>query len=105
MMLSRKSSQIFDADSRIAASAVWNLLFFTFNGAAFVLIGLQLRSLVGALTVYPPWTLAGWSLGIAAVVVLARYVWVFPVARLRRMIWPRITSARDPRRRGRCCSS
>ncbi|MGD0471776.1 MAG: Na+/H+ antiporter [Candidatus Velthaea sp.] len=96
MMLSRKSSQIFDADSRIAASAVWNLLFFTFNGAAFVLIGLQLRSLVGALTVYPPWTLAGWSLGIAAVVVLARYVWVFPVARLRRMIWPRIIEREGP---------
>lgn len=96
MMLSRKSSQIFDADSRIAASAVWNLLFFTFNGAAFVLIGLQLRSIVGSLTMYSPWTLAGWSLEIAAVVVLARYVWVFPVARLRRLIAPRTAQREGP---------
>jgi Na+/H+ antiporter len=96
MMLSRKSSQIFDADSRIAASAVWNLLFFTFNGAAFVLIGLQLRSIIGALDVYPPWLLAAWSLGIAAVVVLARYVWVFPVARLRRLIYARLTQREGP---------
>src|SRR5450631_1262328 len=96
MMLSRKSSQIFDADSRIAASAVWNLLFFTFNGAAFVLIGLQLRSIVGALTVYPPGTLAGWALGIAAVVILARYVWVFPVSRLRRAIFPASAASEGP---------
>jgi Na+/H+ antiporter len=96
MMLSRKSSEIFDADSRIAASAVWRLLFFTFNGAAFVLIGLQLRSIVGALHVYPPLTLAGWSLGITAVVVLARYAWVFPIARLRRWLTPGIEQSEGP---------
>jgi Na+/H+ antiporter len=95
MMLSRKSSRIFDADSRIAASAVWNLLFFTFNGAAFVLIGLQLRSIVDALTMYSPITLAAWSLGIAAVVIVARYVWVFSVSRLRWLIWPRQTLKRE----------
>jgi CPA1 family monovalent cation:H+ antiporter len=96
MMISRKSNQIFDAESRIAASAVWNLLFFTFNGAAFVLIGLQLRSIVGALNAYPPGTLAAWSLGIAAVVVLARYAWVFAVPRLRRLAAPRSTASEGP---------
>lgn len=97
MMLSRKSSEIFDADSRIAASAVWNLLFFTFNGAAFVLIGLQLRSIVGALTAYSPWTLAAWSLGISAVVVFARYAWVFGVSRLRWILAPRTFEREGPR--------
>lgn len=96
MMLSRKSSRIFDADSRIAASAVWNLLFFTFNGAAFVLIGLQLRSIVAALGAYSPSTLALWSLGIAAVVVAARYAWVFPVSRLRRALSPRVREREGP---------
>ncbi len=95
MTLSRKSSQIFDAGSRIAASAVWNLLFFTFNGAAFVLIGLQLRSIVGALD-YSPWTLASWSLAIAAVVIVARYVWVFSISRLRRIIAPNIAEREGP---------
>jgi CPA1 family monovalent cation:H+ antiporter len=96
MVLSRKSEKVFDADSRIAAGAVWNLLFFTFNGAAFVLIGLQLRSIVGALHVYSPLTLAGWSLGIAAVVILARYAWVFPVARLRRLLTPGVKEREGP---------
>lgn len=96
MMISQKSSKIFNADSRIAASAVWNLLFFTFNGAAFVLIGLQLRSIVGALTVYAPAQLAQWSLGIAAVVVLARYVWVFVGSRLRFLVFRRTPRLEGP---------
>ncbi len=96
MILSRKSSEIFDADSRLAASSVWNLLFFTFNGAAFVLIGLQLRSILGALTIYSPGTLAVWSLGIAAVVILARYVWVFASARVRLLAPNRVRRREGP---------
>ena len=96
MTLSRKSSQMFDAQSRIAARAVWSLLFFTFNGAAFVLIGLQLRSVVRTLTIYSPWTLAGWSLAVVAVVVLARYFWVFEVQRLRRLIAPGVAEQEGP---------
>lgn len=96
MMLSRKSSEIFDADSRLAASSVWNLLFFTFNGAAFVLIGLQLRSIVGALSIYPPWLLASWSLGIAAVVIATRYVWLWTVPGLLRRLPGRLRAPDEP---------
>jgi len=96
MTLSRKSSRIFDADSRLAASYVWNLLFFTFNGAAFVLIGLQLRSILGALNAYSGLTLAAWSLGTAAMVILARYAWVFIVPPLRRLIQPKAAAAEGP---------
>jgi CPA1 family monovalent cation:H+ antiporter len=99
MILSRKSNQIFDADSRIAGGAVWSLLFFTFNGAAFVLIGLQLRSIAHALSAYSAWTLVGWSLGISAVVVLARYFWVFEAERLRRLIAPRLDEREGPKPR------
>ena len=56
MYLNRKSSVIFDAESRLAAGSVWNLLFFTFNGAAFVLIGLELRTILRALPMYSVWT-------------------------------------------------
>jgi monovalent cation/hydrogen antiporter len=93
--LSRKSSQIFDADSRIAAASVWNLLFFVFNGAAFVLIGLQLRGIVRGLQ-YPLATLIGWSLAIALVVILVRYVWMFPAAYGRRRLWPKIREREGP---------
>jgi len=94
--LSRKSNQIFDADARIAAAAVWNLLFFIFNGAAFVLIGLQLRNIVHGLSAYPLTTLIGWSLAIAVVVIVVRYVWMFPAAYGRRRLFPKIREREGP---------
>jgi CPA1 family monovalent cation:H+ antiporter len=94
--MSRKSTKIFDADARIAAAYVWNLLFFVFNGAAFVLIGLQLRSIVHGLSGYPLATLIGWSLAIALVVVVVRYVWMFPAAYGRRRLFPKIREREGP---------
>jgi CPA1 family monovalent cation:H+ antiporter len=78
--LSRKSTQIFDAESRLAASSVWNLLFFVFNGAAFVLIGLQLRSIVRQLPEYSLVMLIGWGLAVWLVLVIVRFTWVYAVA-------------------------
>ena len=94
--MSRKSTQIFDADARIAAASVWNLLFFVFNGAAFVLIGLQLRSIVHGLAGYSLATLIGWSLVIAVVVIVVRYVWMFPAAYGRRRLFPKIREREGP---------
>jgi Na+/H+ antiporter len=86
--LSRKSSQIFDAEGRLAAASVWNLLFFVFNGAAFVLIGLQLRNIVRGLSNYPLLTLIAWGVAIALVVIAVRFLWMFPAAYSRRLIFP-----------------
>ncbi len=94
--LSRKSSAIFDAGSRLAASSVWNLLFFVFNGAAFVLIGLQLRTIVRGLAQYSLATLIGWSLAIALVVVLVRYLWMFPATYVPRALFPGIRRREGP---------
>jgi CPA1 family monovalent cation:H+ antiporter len=94
--LSRKSSRIFDAESRLAAGGVWNLLFFVFNGAAFVLIGMQLRTIVRGLAPYALGTLIGWSLLIAAVVVIVRYVWMIPATYIPRMLFPGIRRREGP---------
>ncbi len=94
--MSRKSTQIFDADARLAAAYVWNLLFFVFNGAAFVLIGLQLRSIIHGLADYPIATLIGWSLAIAAVVIVVRYAWIFPGTYGRRYAFPKVREREGP---------
>ena len=96
IFLSRSSLQIFDADARIAAGAVWNLLFFIFNGAAFVLIGLQLRGIVHGLSGYRLSTLIGWSLAIALVVMLVRYAWMFPATYGRRRLFPGVREREGP---------
>ena len=90
--LSRKSAQIFDADSRIAASNVWNLLFFVFNGAAFVLIGLQLRAIVRALPEYSLAMLIGWGLAIWLVLFVVRFIFVYTFATVSWRWIPRLRS-------------
>jgi CPA1 family monovalent cation:H+ antiporter len=77
--MNRRSSQIFDAESRLAAGSVWNLLFFTFNGAAFVLIGLELRTILRALPEYSVWTLISWGIAISLLLVVVRFAWCFAV--------------------------
>lgn len=94
--LSRKSSQVFDADSRIAAASVWNLLFFTFNGAAFVLVGLQLRAVLHALPQYSLFTLVGWGLAVTAVLIAVRFAWVFVVTYGRRRLFPKVREREGP---------
>ncbi|MBV8300001.1 MAG: Na+/H+ antiporter [Candidatus Eremiobacteraeota bacterium] len=94
--LSRKSTQIFDADARLAAAYTWNLLFFVFNGAAFVLIGLQLRSIVRTLQPYSLATVIGWALAIALLVIVVRVAWMFPAAYGRRKLWPKIREREGP---------
>jgi Na+/H+ antiporter len=94
--LSFKGPAMYDADTRIAASNVWNLLFFTLNGAAFILIGLQLRSLYTALEGISLGALLLSSLIVALTVVATRFAWVFPVSRLRRALNPRIAEREGP---------
>ncbi len=96
--LSRKSLQIFDAESRIAAGGVWEFLVFVFNGAAFLLIGLQLRSILAGLhrSGYGTPLLIGWALAVAALVVAVRYAWMYPAAYGRRLIWPGVAAREGP---------
>jgi Na+/H+ antiporter len=96
MYLSFKGPSMYDADTRIAASNVWNLLFFTLNGAAFILIGLQLRSLYTALGGMSLGTLLLSSFIVALTVIAMRFAWVFPVSRLRRALDPRIAEREGP---------
>jgi Na+/H+ antiporter len=97
MYLSRKSTQFFDPDSRIAAAVVWNLLFFVFNGAAFVLIGLQLRSIVRGLDQHSSFlAVTGWAVAIAFVVIVVRIVWLFPGTYVRRWLFPGIRQREGP---------
>ncbi len=84
--ISRRAPIILSSDSRIAASSVWNLLFFVLNGAVFILIGLELRDILARLTAYPLSLLLAWGFGISVLVIVLRFAWIFPAAYLRRAI-------------------
>jgi Na+/H+ antiporter len=81
--LGRRSGTLFTSQSRIAALHVWELLIFVLNGAAFLLIGLQLRTILHGLRSYPPQTLVLYALSTCAVLVAVRFAMVFSVTYLR----------------------
>jgi len=86
MYASRAGGGTYTPESRLVARGVWNTLFFVFNGALFILLGLQLRSIFTELAIFPARTLLQYGLGISATVIAVRLAWVFATSRLRRMV-------------------
>lgn len=69
--------RISSAQMRIQGFAVWELILFLLNAVLFVLIGLQLPGILDAVSGIAVGTLAGYALAVIAVVVGARFLWLF----------------------------
>ena len=81
-----RGPQILSARTRLQGFFVWDILDFVVNAILFVLIGLQLRAVVDALSGYSAGALAGYALAVAGVVVGTRLVWLFTVPYVIRAI-------------------
>jgi CPA1 family monovalent cation:H+ antiporter len=68
------------AVQRIQGQAVWELITFLVNAGLFLLVGLQLPSVIDALSGRGAGELAGWAALTAATVIVTRLVWVFVLA-------------------------
>jgi CPA1 family monovalent cation:H+ antiporter len=80
---------------RLQGDAVWNILMFVLNGLLFVLIGLQLPTLLDALDNVSLGRLVGWGALVAGTVIVTRLLWVYPGTYLPRLLSRRIRE-RDP---------
>ncbi|MEP7374997.1 MAG: Na+/H+ antiporter [Chitinophagaceae bacterium] len=97
LYLSFRSGQIFSHESRIMAYSVWEVVIFILNSLIFILLGLQLRSVIQGIGHYPAGALALYGIVISLVVILVRFVWILPrfiVPSLRRAF---IKAGVDPR--------
>jgi Na+/H+ antiporter len=81
--------------TRLSGDAFWEIVVFLVNALVFVLVGLQLRSIVDALSGIASLRLVGYAAAVCATVILVRIVWVPIIAYLPRWLFPRIR-ARDP---------
>ena len=81
-----RGPQILPARTRLQGYFVWEIVDFMVNATLFVLIGLQLRTVVDGLSGYSAGTLAGYSLAVTGVVVGTRLVWLFTVPYLIRAL-------------------
>jgi CPA1 family monovalent cation:H+ antiporter len=67
--------EISSSSQRLAGYALWDVLQFLLNALLFVLIGLQLRSILDALAGQPAGTLLAQAAAVSGAVIVARLVW------------------------------
>jgi monovalent cation/hydrogen antiporter len=96
LYLSRKSSHFFSPTVRLQAWAVWDSLTFVLNGLAFVLIGLQLPYVLGAIRDHNLLTLILYGMAFSGLLILLRLIWMFPGAYLSNVIRRRMLHQREP---------
>jgi monovalent cation/hydrogen antiporter len=80
-----RGPRIIPARVRLQGFYVWDVLDFLLNASLFVLVGLQLRTIVEGLD--GSWsTLLGWAAAVSGAVILVRLVWFFTTPYLIRMV-------------------
>ena len=86
IVLGWRAPQISSARMRIQGYAVWETLVFLLNALLFVLIGLQLPTILDGLSGRPAGELLLWAVAVSAAVILTRIVWVHTVVFLVRAL-------------------
>jgi monovalent cation/hydrogen antiporter len=86
IVLGWRAPRISTARMRIQGYAVWETLVFLLNALLFVLIGLQLPSILDGLNARPAGELLLWAVAVSAAVILTRLVWGHTVVFLIRAL-------------------
>ena len=95
IFLNRRAARNLSSEVRIAGQAAWQILLFLINGAVFILIGLQLPTVLAGLGDRPAIELIGLAVAISATAILIRIIWAYPASYI-----PRLLSARIREREG-----
>jgi CPA1 family monovalent cation:H+ antiporter len=100
LMMSRRSHDIYDNQTRLLKHSFWKVLSFLLNGLVFLIIGLELRTILSGLGAAAFWPMLGYGLLVSAVAIAIRLGWVFPVNYLGHLLgrWLGRTEERSPKR-------
>ncbi len=77
LIIAWKSPEVFSYKARMRTRVVWDTLMFLLHGFVFILIGLQLPSIINDLGRYPFSQILGYGLVISLVTIVVRIIWVF----------------------------
>jgi NhaP-type Na+/H+ or K+/H+ antiporter len=81
-----RGPSIIPARTRLQGFFVWEMLDFILNASLFVLVGLQLRTVVSQLAGESFATYAGWAAAVSGAVIVVRIVWFYTVPYLIRVL-------------------
>ena len=95
LYVSWNGSSMISAATRLQGIFFWDVLVYLIEGLVFLITGLQARTLIMGLGAYPFSALAGSAAVVSVVVILARFVWIFPAVYLPRWLIPAI-ARNDP---------
>jgi CPA1 family monovalent cation:H+ antiporter len=76
-MISWRSSEIFSYETRLRNNAVWDTVIFLLNGFIFIIIGLQIPSILDDIGGYSMNDLIFYGLLVAGVTIAVRIIWIF----------------------------
>ena len=77
LMISWRGPEVFSHRGRIRNRVVWDTVIFLLQGFVFIIIGLQLPTIIADLGTYPLTEILGYGLLISLVTILIRIIWVF----------------------------
>lgn len=96
LFLSYRSQEIFNYESRLPLYAIWETLIFLLNGFVFILIGLQLPTIIKRLEGYSIGESILYAIIISLLTIIIRIIWVYPGAYLPRILFKSIRDT-EPR--------
>jgi Na+/H+ antiporter len=96
LIMTWSSSEVFNHQTRIQANAVWDTMIFLLNGVIFIMIGLQLPTILKNLEEYSMSTLMGYGAIVSIATILIRIIWVYPGTYLPRWFSKRVRTT-EPR--------
>jgi Na+/H+ antiporter len=77
LVLGFRAPEIASPESRMQGYAMWSILTFLLNATLFILIGLQLPSIVDGLSGRPADEVVGYAAAVCAAVIAMRFIWQF----------------------------
>jgi Na+/H+ antiporter len=95
LYLGRRAPSLLSSSTRLQGQALWAMVTFLLEGFVFLMIGLQLPTVVDELGGHSFAELAGAATAVSATVIVVRFAWVFPATYLPRKLSRRLRE-RDP---------
>lgn len=97
LITGRRAARVLSPDARLLGLGAWQTVIWAIHAFVFMLIGLQLPSIMAGLTDIPTPELLAYGAIVSVTVIMARIVWVFPATYLPHLLRARAGSRdRDP---------
>jgi len=97
LFMSYRSHEVFrTGNTRINMLGVWTTMIFIMNALVFIIIGLELPTIIAGLEGYSIGEAITYGLIISAIVIIVRYLWVYPAAHIPRWLSAKIRKESSP---------